>query len=46
MTIIKLKKKAIRMINLSKYNAHTEPILKSLKFQVGMDQTKHPERNV
>ena len=28
--IIKLQKKAIRLLNLSKYNAHTEPIFKSL----------------
>ncbi len=29
--IIKLQKKAIRTISLSKYNAHTEPIFKTLK---------------
>ncbi len=29
--IIKLQKKAVRIISLSKYNAHTEPIFKSLK---------------
>ena len=29
--IDKLQKKAIRLINLRKYNTHTEPILKSLK---------------
>ena len=28
--IIKLQKKAIRIVNLSKYNAHCEPILKEL----------------
>ena len=30
--IIKLQRKAIHMIRLSKYNAHTEPIFRSLKF--------------
>ncbi len=29
--IIKLQKKAVRIISLSKYNAHTEPILKDLR---------------
>ncbi len=29
--IIKLKKKAVRIISLSKYNAHTEPIFKKLR---------------
>ena len=29
--IVKLQKKAVRIISLSKYNAHTEPIFKSLK---------------
>ncbi len=29
--IIKLQKKAVRIISLSKYNAHTEPIFKQLK---------------
>ena len=29
--ITKLQKKAVRIVSLSKYNAHTEPILKELK---------------
>jgi hypothetical protein len=29
--IVKLQKKAVRIVSLSKYNAHSEPILKSLK---------------
>ena len=29
--IVKLQKRAVRIISLSKYNAHTEPIFKSLK---------------
>ena len=28
--IFKLQKKAIRMISLAKYNAHTEPLFKTL----------------
>ncbi len=29
--LIKLQKKVIQILNLSKYNAHTEPIFKELK---------------
>ena len=29
--ILKIQKKAVRSITLSKYNAHTEPIFKTLK---------------
>ena len=29
--VIKLQKKAVRILSLSKYNAHTEPIFESLK---------------
>ncbi len=32
--VIKLQKKVIQILNLSKYNAHTEPILKELKLLI------------
>ena len=41
--IIKLQKKAVRIVNLSKYNAHTEPIMKKLKLLKVVDILKVQE---
>ena len=44
--IMKLQKKAVRIISLSKYNAHTEPIFKHLKLLKVMDILKLQELTI
>ena len=41
--IVKLQKKAVRIISLSKYNAHTEPIFKNLRLLKVNDILKQQE---
>ena len=43
--IYKLQKKAIRIINLGKYNAHTEPLFKKNRILKLMEFTNYNSKN-